>query len=145
MQIAPGDVLGVAQQRVDAIGERAANGPMQPDDLCVRQRRRLAHRRDARAKQRLVGVDVADASDHRLIQQRGFDGTRAFEAPGEHVDVEAVCERLGPKRCEQGRCIGDDARRAQVTAVGQRQRPAAVGVEREACESWQRLGGGDEV
>ena len=36
------------------------------------QRRRQSLRMNARAKQRLIGIDIADAAHHSLIQQHGF-------------------------------------------------------------------------
>src|SRR5260370_5797468 len=42
----------------------------------------LERRRDARAKQRLVGINVADAGDQRLVEQLDFNGLRGmFQRP----------------------------------------------------------------
>lgn len=52
---------------------------------------------NARAEERFVGVDVADAGEDDLIEQRGFDG--AFRTLEARVQVRrANRERVGPKR-----------------------------------------------
>jgi hypothetical protein len=83
--------------RVDAQLQRLDHGGAQRLDLCARQ---LAHRPqwvDPRAKERLVGVDVADAGDPLLVEQEGLD--RLLAPAGERaqrVGREVDAERLHP-------------------------------------------------
>ncbi len=58
---------------LDAVAEDATNRLVQGATFCRAQRSGWRLRMQTREEQRLIGVDVADASDIALVQQRGFD------------------------------------------------------------------------
>lgn len=66
-----------------------------------------AHRVDPRAKQRLVGVDIAHAYDKLGVHDKGLDRTPPTTGtPVEIVTVEAGLQRLGSQVREQGMVRG---------------------------------------
>ena len=76
--------------------------------LLVRERRGLPLRRQMRAKQRLADIDVAQAGNDTLIQQRRLQ-TRglARRRLGQHRRVESVAERLRPAAEKIADAVGD--------------------------------------
>ena len=59
----------------------------------------------ARRQQRLVGVDVADAGDDALVEQRGLDrARRPASARASGRRVEAVVQRLGAEALVEDSC-----------------------------------------
>lgn len=95
---------------------------------------------NSREKERFISVDVADAGDHRLIEQRGLDRPATGpELPGQHGwrDVESIGPELrpamrsqvihrleGPKPAEAARI----AKHQAAIASARRECPAAVHV-----------------
>src|SRR5690606_33343216 len=95
----------VAQRSATGANRRfqhGADGACQPRRILARQRACPPARPDARAKQRLVRVDVADADDECAVHEELFDGYTATsrDAP-EIVTVESRIERLGSEPGEQ--------------------------------------------
>src|SRR5581483_7166587 len=88
----------VAQRRAparDSTLERCANRPMERLHLVELERSRRCQRMDARPPQRLVGVDVPDAGDRALVEDRSLHRRfPAGEPRGEIAGAEAVGERL---------------------------------------------------
>ena len=67
--------------RVQLVGVELAGGPQ---------------RVDARAPERLVDVDVPEAGERALVEQRGLDRRFAVREPrGEHLRRKGAPERLG--------------------------------------------------
>ena len=68
------DIIGNrrAAQR-DRLSQNLLDGHMQFSKLFASERRSTAARPNPRAKQRLVGVDIADPAYQFLIQQRALD------------------------------------------------------------------------
>jgi uncharacterized protein len=104
----PVDELVVAEARplpFDRCGQYLADrvvqagGPLASDAAGVGM--------DARAPQRLIGVDVAHPCDQPLVEQTGLHaGTRAREPPREPLQRERVRERFRSERGERRRSAG---------------------------------------
>ena len=126
------------------------------------RRRSSAGRRDAGGAQRvqagppqrLVGVDVADAGDERLVhEQRLQAGTPPADALAELAQREARVERLRPDAVERvvvGAVEADpaelaDVAEAQLAAVVERQRQPLVRVSRQRGGDHEQLAGHLEV
>ncbi|MDZ7734231.1 MAG: hypothetical protein U5R31_15180 [Acidimicrobiia bacterium] len=88
-----------AALRLEVAGVGAAPRPQDPEgfdqpvvqrhQLPVRERRRDPAGVDAAAPEELVGEQVSDARQARLVQQHGLHGTAAGQGPGELVAVGA--------------------------------------------------------
>ena len=96
------DAVGVAEvvdrgaAGVEARLQRRDDGVAQRRDLRALEPARLAQRVDARAKQRLVGVDVADARDPALVEQDGLDR----RAPVARLQVELLGREVRAERLD---------------------------------------------
>jgi len=96
---------------------------------------------DAGAEETFVGVDVADAVEERLVEERGFDGKLAAAEEGDEVvegDGEGFasgsCKGAGSVKGEAAETAGVD--KAELAAGGEAE--DGVGVE------WERDGGGGD-
>ena len=96
------DAVGVAEvvDRGAARGEarlkRGDHGVPERRDLRALEQARLAQRVDRGAKQRLVGVDVADARDPALVEQDGLDRRAAVA----RLQVQVLGRELGAERLD---------------------------------------------
>lgn len=99
---------------------------------------------DAGPPQRLVRVDVADAADQRLVEQRPFDrGPLAAQCLVEGLVVEERVERVtGDVRDDVGQALGGVVVQRQ-TAEGALVDEAQLGVARRALLRRLRLGEAD--
>src|SRR6266542_3197070 len=90
------DVVAEAGPTVgDPLAEDGPDRPMQAPDLRWRQRVRAAQRVQACPPQRFVGIDVAHASDERLIEKQALEPRRSTPEPfGEAHRAEAGGEGL---------------------------------------------------
>src|SRR5208282_6881280 len=66
----------------DGLAQHLPHCAMQFPQLVAGHGRRAPPRTDAGAKQRLVGIDVADAAQQLLIEQRALDGSLAATKQG---------------------------------------------------------------
>ena len=69
----------------DGSAQDGLQGGAQADEFGASEAAGLAARTDAGAKERLIGVDVANAVEQRLVQQRGLD--RRLAATEERDEV----------------------------------------------------------
>ncbi len=71
--------------------------------------------------QRLADIDVAEARDQPLVEQRRLQGrSLACEESGEKLPVQLVAERLDPDAPEQR--MRGEARRAAISAMKPKRR-----------------------
>ena len=118
------DVVGDGgAAELDGLAQDSDQRCAQPGELGARKARGLAARADAGEEDCLVGVDVADAVEERLVEQRGLDGGAAvaeegdevFEGNGEGLAAGALvrcpCHVV---RCSFGRVEGEAAEAAGV-------------------------------
>src|SRR5207248_5346917 len=90
-------VAEVGALPADAEPKRLANALAQRRDLVRREVARRAQRIDARVPQRLVRVDVPEAGDRALVEDRRLDRRApSREAAGEEGRREPPAERLRP-------------------------------------------------
>ena len=91
---------------------------------------------DVRPEERLIGVDVADAGEHLLVQERGLDrAIGAGECAGEQVAIDRQCVRAqgapvlakGLERAEDGRAPKRPGI-AELEIVRARERPSGMNV-----------------
>ena len=101
---------------------------------------------DAGVEERLVGVDVADAVEEGLVEQRGLDGGLAvaeegdevFERDGEGFAAGAFVLGVGCDDGEAAEAAGVDEAELLAAAEGE----DGVGVGRGwGCRGWRRAGG----
>lgn len=93
------DVAGVSQggsPAPDGIVENRADGPDQAVELAPSERSGHACRQDPRSEASLVGVHVADTSEHGLIEEERLQGCPAGRRElGQSGRVDPVHERVG--------------------------------------------------
>src|SRR4051812_19959716 len=140
------DAVGMAEvvdrrtARAEARLERRDDRVAQRGDLAALQRARAAQRMDAGAKERLVGVDVADARDAALVQQQRLDRRAPLarlqvevlgrEVRAERLDAQAAVEELLQRGAAERELAGAEAARvteAQDVGVVELQAHAGVG------------------
>ncbi len=90
------EIVDRGPARVDARLERLHDRVAQLADLAPSQRPDRPQWVDARAEQRLVGVDVAHARDSLLGEEKGLHGS----APAGRELAEGVCSEVGPERLD---------------------------------------------
>src|SRR5665213_3929856 len=110
----------LAQHRVN--GGDEALGMVRGFTLPCGQRRGQPPRRQMRAEQRLADVDIAEAGDHALVEQRRLQaGLLVGASLRQHFGVEFVAERFGAKPHEQRllveRLARDDLHVAEAARV----------------------------
>ncbi len=94
----------------------------------------------------LVGVDVADAGDAALVEDDRLDGRLASrDGLGEHVDAEALAQRLRPQPGRRGLGeVVDQPEAAELAYVGEAQLGAVV-QRQDGAQEAVRLGAGRPV
>jgi len=117
----------VAQGRTaggDRIGQHVPDGANEAlRTLRAGDARGRAVRRNAGAVERLADIDVAEARDHALIEQRCLDrGTAPVQPRRQNLRREFVAERFGAKRREMGIGVeigfGDQIHEAEAAVIG---------------------------
>ncbi len=92
------EVIDRGPASVDPFAQRLDHALAQARILSRREPPRRTQRMYAGAEERLVGVDIADAGDAALVEQKGLHrgGTPARERP-QMLDREALIQRLQPQ------------------------------------------------
>ena len=83
-------------------GEDFDEGGAESGEFCASETTGVAGGADAGVEECLVGVDVADAVEQGLVEQRGLDGTAAMAEEGDEVferDGEGFAAGAGVGRC----------------------------------------------
>src|SRR5215211_948315 len=80
------------------VADRGVYGPY----LLFAQGVRLSRWMNAGCEEDLVGVDVADAGDHRLVEEQSLDGGTALEGCRKVFGREVSGERVGAETGDQG-------------------------------------------
>ena len=129
--------------RLDAGLERRDDGRVEAGDAGAREAPGGRRGMDPRREQRLVGVDVADAGDDALVEERGLDRRLAARERARQVGGRPVAQRLGPELAGEpglGAVLGDapgaEAARVGVGEVG------AVVEQRARAQEARSLSGG---
>ena len=94
------DIVAEARAPVaDALAQADADGPMEPPHLVRCQGVGATQRIEPCAPQRLIGVDVADAGDERLVEQQRLEARAPSVQPlGQPRRAEAGLSGSGPWR-----------------------------------------------
>ena len=93
----------LARRGLDRLGERLAQGGIQPVDDVGSECPGDGEGADLRHVEDLVGVGVADAGDELLVAQQPLDlGAAAGEHLAEPLEAEVVGERVGPEPRDAG-------------------------------------------
>jgi hypothetical protein len=80
------DVVGDGgAAELNGVAQDFDEGGAEPDELGAGEARGLAARADVGEEEGLVGVDVADAVEQGLVEQRGLDGGAAVAEDGDEV------------------------------------------------------------
>ena len=102
---------------LDARLQRLAQRPVQARRFLVGKRLGRAGGVDARAKQRFIGIDIADSRNELLLQQPRFDRQPApTQARAKAGCCEIVAERLGTQVLQQRRDIVRQVDTPQICA-----------------------------
>ena len=104
------DVIGDGgASELDGVAENIDKRGAQAGEFGAGEARGLAGGTDGGAEERLVGVDVADAVEEGLVEQRGLDGRAARVEEGDEVfegDGEGFAAWAGKAGWLRGDCRG---------------------------------------
>ena len=125
----------------DRFGERLAHGFAQSPQTLSRDPVGDARWADTGAKQRLVGVDVANAHDDAVVHQSELDRCFALaRGPKQVVGIEIGAERLGPEPSQQwvhGTGRPQHGAEASRVVIAQHDAIAELKVDVVVGESWR--------
>ncbi len=119
---------------MDGFGQHLADDGHQRVDARRGNPACKAQRRDAGAVEHLADIDIAEARNDPLVEERGLDrGLAPLEAGGEVGFVEGIAERFWPDIGQQPMTIervgGDQIHRAEAAGVVEGNARAGVGIK----------------
>ena len=112
---------------LDAAMQRILNRLMQTFDVLICQLTGADCRVNAGLKQCLISVDVADAGDKALVEQKRLDHALApLQTLAKQGGGKGFAKRFRPQMSQQFLCIVGQIHSAKLAAVGKAQLPALI-------------------